>query len=124
MSLSVTHFAVGATLTVLVETYLVPNISYPRAIAILGGIWAMVPDAQKLSPVFQSELATLHYSPLANVFWFHRWLDVTDSGDSVAVAAASLFGLFVATVVSERRSYRALERVREFAGEATEESVK
>lgn len=115
MSLGVTHFAVGATLTVLVETYLVPNVPYPRTIAILGGLWAMVPDANKVSPVFRSELSALHSSPLADVFWFHRSLDLADPGDTVAVAVVSLVVLFVATVVSERRSYRALRRVRELA---------
>lgn len=124
MSMGVTHFAVGATLTILVVTYLVPDVPYPRTVAILGGIWAMIPDAQKLSPVLQSELWKLHYSPLADVFWFHRWLDVVDSGDSVVVAAASLLGLFAVTVISERRSYRALESVRGLVDSELGKSVK
>lgn len=110
--MAVTHFAVGAAVTVLLATYLLPGIRYPRAVSILGGLWAMVPDAHWVSPVVAAELNAVHRSPVVDVFWFHHLLDTLDPTDSKAVAVAALVGLLVATALAERREYRALARVR------------
>ncbi|MFB6189287.1 MAG: hypothetical protein ABEI57_05340 [Halapricum sp.] len=112
--MAIAHFAFGSALTILALTYLVPNVPYPRVLALLGGIWAMIPDAHWISPVFESQLDALHGSAWANVFWFHRALDRTDTTDSKTVAVAFLAVLVVATVLAERRSYRALAPIREY----------
>jgi hypothetical protein len=117
VSLAITHFAVGAALTALVLTYLLPRVRYPRLVAGLGGGWAMVPDVHWLSPVAAETLKGAHGSPLADVFWFHRVLDVADPTDSKAVAAAAVAGLLLVTALVERREYRAPERVRAAAAE-------
>lgn len=114
--MAITHFAVGAALTVIVVTYLLPAAPYPRAVGILGGIWAMIPDGHWVSPVAAAGLKAIHRSPVVDVFWFHHLLDTLDPTDSKAVALASLAGLLVATVLVERREYRALERLRSAAG--------
>lgn len=111
--MALAHFAFGSALTVVVVTYLLPNVSYPRALALLGGGWAMVPDAHWVSPLFESELYALHQSALADAFWFHRTFDALDTTDSKAVAAGMVALLLVATVLAERRQYRALRVVRE-----------
>lgn len=116
MSLALTHFAVGSALTILVVAYLVPRVPYPRLIGLLGGVWAMIPDSYWVFPAYTEELRALHDSPLANVFWFHRFLDLSDPADSPRVAAVALAGLLVATVLAERRQYRTLARVRQLTG--------
>lgn len=117
MSLALTHFAVGAALTALVLTYLVPGVRYPRLLTGLGGGWAMVPDVHWVSPVAATTLKGAHGSPLADLFWFHRALDTADPTDSTTVAAAAVAGLLLVTALVERREYRAPERVRAAAGE-------
>jgi len=112
MSLALAHFAVGSALTVLAVAYLVPNAPSPRLLALLGGVWGMVPDAHWISPAFAPELRALHDAPVANAFWFHRALDVADPADSPRIAALSLAGLVVATGLAERRQYRAVARLR------------
>lgn len=96
-----------------VVTYLVPAVPYPRSIAVLGGVWAMVPDVHWVAPVYAAEPKAAHGSVLADLFWFHRTLDRLDPTDSKAVAAVLLALLFAVTFVAERRGYRPLERVRE-----------
>lgn len=112
MSQALTHFAVGATVTVLVVTYLIPDVPYPRVVSLLGGVWAMLPDVHWLAPVGRSTLKAFHRSPYADVFFFHHALDVRDRTDSNAVAAVALSALILATALADRREYRALERVR------------
>lgn len=123
MSLAVTHFAVGTTLTALVATYLVPGVRYPRVLSGLGGVWAMLPDAHWVSPVAAAPLKRLHATHLMDLFWFHRSLDRLDAGDSKLVAAAALALLLVATALVERRAYRALDRVRMLTDEAVGEPI-
>lgn len=113
MSLALSHFALGAALTILVVTYLIPNVPYPRVLTVVGGGWAMLPDFHWVSPVYAVELKGIHGSVLTNVFWFHHALDTNDPTDSKAVAAVFLALLILATALAERRSYRALEPIRE-----------
>jgi hypothetical protein len=117
VSLAITHFAVGAALTALVLTYLVPGARYPRVLSGVGGGWAMVPDVHWVSPVAAETLKGAHGSPLVNLFWFHQALDVADPTDSKAVAAVSLAGLLLVTALVERREYRTPERVRTAAAD-------
>lgn len=114
--MAIAHFAVGATCTLLVITYLVPGVRYPRALPLLGGVWAMVPDAYWAAPALRPALRPLHQSMWSNVFWFHHALDGLDPSNSRTVAAATVVALVVATVLAERREYRALERIRAVAG--------
>lgn len=111
MSIALGHFAVGATMTTLLVTYLVPTVRYPRTITLVGGVWAMVPDVHWVSPVARGPLYDLHFSPWADLFWFHRTLDGLDPGDSKTVAAVLLAGYGLATVLAERRGYRALASI-------------
>ena len=114
--MAIAHFAFGGAVTVLVVTYLVPGVCYPRLVALAGGVWAMLPDAHWVSPAFAPELKTLHGTPLVDVFFLHHTLDTLDAGDSKQVAAAMLALLLVATALAERREYRTLERIRELSG--------
>lgn len=113
MSQALTHFAVGATVTVLVVTFLVPRAPFPRLLSLVGGAWAMVPDAYRVAPAYRDELRAVHDSPATDVFFFHRWLDAADVTDSNEWAAAALAALIVATAIAEYRQYRSLRRVRE-----------
>lgn len=110
MSLAITHFAVGGTLTTLVLLYLLPPTRYARSLVLVGGLWAMVPDVHRISPVFATQLRAFHGSTIADAFWLHRTLDAVDPGDSTLVATVAL-GTFTATaVVADRWSYTTRER--------------
>lgn len=111
MSQGITHFAVGATFTTLLVTFLIPNVRYPRTWVLVGGGWAMVPDAVKLyhHPV----LVEIHDSPWADVFWFHYTMDRLDPTDSVLFGAVTLGALIAVTAVAEYRDYRSISPVRQ-----------
>jgi hypothetical protein len=102
MSRAITHFAIGAALTALAVT-LLPGVPYPRTVVLLGGGWALVPDAAKL--VSHPWLRAFHRSRWADVFWFHRTLDGVDRTDSTRVASAALALLILVTAVVEWWSY-------------------
>lgn len=116
MSQAITHFAVGAALTAVVVTLLVPGVRYPRTWVLVGGGWAMVPDAGKL--VTDPSVLAFHGSPWADLFWFHLTLDRLDPTDSTLPAAAAVAGLILVTLLAERRSYRTPEPIRAAVDEA------
>lgn len=108
MPLGIAHFAFGATVTTLVVTYLVPTVWYPRTTPIVGGGWAMLPDAHNVSPVFAADLRHLHYhSPWMDLFWLHRTLDGLDAANSQGFAALAVAAFIATTLVAERRDDRA-----------------
>lgn len=108
MPLGIAHFAFGAAVTTFVVTYLVPVVWYPRTTAMVGGGWAMLPDAHNVSPVFAAELGHLHYSsPWMDLFWLHRTLDGLDAANSQAFAAITVAAFVAMTLVAERRDDRA-----------------
>lgn len=125
MARGVTHFAVGAALTTLVTTYLVPRAPYPRLLAVLGGAWAMLPDAHLLVPDRIPALRALHYSRAADLFWFHRTLDRLDERDSIRAGVLAIGLYAIVTAIAERRGYRTPESVRRRwdSGEALRSSV-
>lgn len=110
MSQGITHFAVGATVTILVVALVVPAVQYPRTWSIVGGGWALVPDASKLYA--SSGTLSFHDSIWANVCWGHRLLDRLDPGDSTLWASVAIAALLGATLLAEHRSYRTLEPIR------------
>lgn len=105
MSQAITHFAIGAALTALVVTAL-PGVPYPRTVVLIGGGWALVPDAAKIVP--RSRLRAFHRSRWADVFWLHRTLDRVDRSDSSRVASAAVATLILVTAFVEWWSYSAL----------------
>lgn len=110
MSQGITHFAVGAAITILVVTLVVPDVRYPRTWTIVGGGWALVPDGSKL---YASEgTLAFHDSIWADVFWGHRLLDGLDPGDSTLWASAAIAAFLAATMLAEYRSYRSVAPIR------------
>ena len=92
MSLGIGHFAVGAAggLVVLIVTGLHRKTAQDGIIAILSGLWAMIPDLGIVVP----GLGPTDHTPLANLFWFHYFLDTHAFTDS-ATGSAALVGLLV-----------------------------
>lgn len=114
MSQAITHFAIGAGITGVVVTYLIPKVIFPRTIVLLGGVWGMLPDAVKL---YDAQLfRTLHGSGWTDVFWFHYSLDHIDSGDSTVWATLAVTLLIGLTFLFEERDYRALGTIRKALG--------
>ncbi|AHG01029.1 hypothetical protein HALLA_13455 [Halostagnicola larsenii XH-48] len=78
MAPSLVHFLAGATLALFVATPLALRGHLTRRhlwIVAIGGLWGMFPDVNYATPVFQTELATLHGSRWANLFAAHHALD-------------------------------------------------
>ncbi|WP_331233497.1 hypothetical protein [Natronorarus salvus] len=103
MSQGITHFSVGAAATAVLVT-LLPPCPYSRTLVLLGGVWALIPDAAKLVP--HPLLRRFHRCLWADLFWFHRTLDRLDEEDSARIGALSLSVLLTITALLERRSYR------------------
>lgn len=102
MSQAITHFAIGAALTALAVT-VVPDVPYPRTIVVIGGGWALVPDAAKI--VSRPGLRAFHRSRWADVCWFHRTLDGIDRTDSSRIASVALALLILVTAFVEWWAY-------------------
>lgn len=96
MSLGIGHFAVGAAgaLVLLMVTGLHRRTTQDGAIAILSGLWGMLPDIGLVIPVGGRTDGT----PLANLFWFHYSLDTYSFTDSTT-GSAVLVGLLVVAVL-------------------------
>jgi len=99
MSLAITHFAIGATLTAILVWLVAPTYRYRGTLTVAGGIWALVPDFYYISPVFFSELRGIRGSPLGNVFWFHRYLDSLVKGRGSRRTAGVAIAVLLAVVV-------------------------
>lgn len=104
MSRSITHFAAGAALTTLLAAARDPP--YPRTVAAVGGVWAMLPDVRHVVPGSDDRLRAFHDSRWANLFWFHRAFDRIDVDDSTTVGAVALGVYLLATAAAERAARR------------------
>lgn len=113
MSLAITHFAIGATLTAVLVWLVAPTYRYRGTLTVAGGIWALIPDFYYISPVFFSELRGIKGSPLGNVFWFHRYLDGLMQGQgSRRTAGLAITGLLVVILFVEWQDRSPLTAVR------------
>ena len=94
MSMAIGHFSAGASATFVLFHLLPPRarrkVGQYGFIAILAGLWAMVPDLSK----FTARLQSLHDSIWANLFFFHQLMDMVDAHDSIWVSSA-LVGLMI-----------------------------
>ncbi|MDL0125606.1 hypothetical protein PNQ92_09315 [Halobacterium salinarum] len=110
MSMAITHFAIGGTLTALAALYLLPPTRYARTLVLFGGVWGMLPDIHWVTPVYAAEIKALHSSVFANVFWLHETLDVLDPTDSRLVGALSLAVFLVTVSLGDHWAYTTRER--------------
>lgn len=99
MSMAIGHFAAGASATFVVFHLLPPcvrrKVGQYGFVAILAGLWAMVPDLAQ----FTARLQSLHDSIWANLFFFHELMDRLDVHDSIWVSGA-LVGLMIVLMVT------------------------
>jgi hypothetical protein len=107
MSQALAHFAFGMAMTTIVISVFRPSVRYTQTIAFFGGIWAMLPDVKQIIPQIEPWEHLYHEHWIANVFWFHQFLDTrVDPGDADLVVALMVLFLLITTVWAERRSYR------------------
>jgi len=116
MSMAIGHFAVGTSGTMILFHMLPLRIRFKMRIAqvfiiVLGGLWAMLPDAAQFSKfmqyfndnywtkinlfhqikppdltVFINLMRAFHGSRWANICFFHQLMDAIDNNDSVLVS--------------------------------------
>lgn len=106
--MAISHFAFGASMTGLLFWLFCPRLRYGRSLVLLGGVWAMIPDAHHVTPLFKSQLRAIHDSQWMDLFWAHRFFDRVDPTDSAEYAMAMLGFLFVVSILLESRSDRPL----------------
>ena len=99
MSMAIGHFAAGASTSLFVLQLLPPRIRRKVRqygfVAILAGLWAMIPDLSK----FTTRLQSLHDSIWANLFFFHELMDRLDVSDGIWVSAAFV-GLMIVLMIT------------------------
>lgn len=97
VSLGIGHFAFGGAgaIVLLLVTGLHRKTTQDGAVAVLSGLWAMLPDLGLVLPGVSRTDST----PLANLFWFHYTLDTNPFTDST-LGSAALAGLLVGAVVA------------------------
>lgn len=118
MSTGLAHFAVGGILTALVVTIVLPDVRYPRLIVTLGGVWGIVPDGWRITPINRNAFEAFHASPWADLFWFHYTLDRLDPADSLWIGLGAAVGFLLVTILAEHRGFR---RIRPRAGSVSGE---
>ena len=103
MSLAVTHFAFGAAMTAIVVWAIAPGHRYRTTLAVLGGLWALVPDLHYVLPAaFAGPFRGIKETVLGDVFWFHATMDGLVQGEGTRIGAGVALGfLLVVVVVSE-----------------------
>lgn len=101
MPLAIAHFAVGAMATALLLMLVAPRLLLSPTVVIVGGVWAMIPDAHNVLPVGAEFVHSLHHSTWSNLFWFHHFLDRVDPTDSTTFAAGAVLLLLVVVPASE-----------------------
>lgn len=106
MSLAITHFVFGATMTALTVAILASDSGFPHTTSVAGGIWAMLPDVHFVSPVARDQIYAIHGSVWADLFWFHYTLDRIDPDESLAFATALVGVYLVAAAFADRRHHR------------------
>lgn len=104
MSLAITHFVFGALCATFLLAYLPIRTRYGFTVAIVSGIWAMMPDFWRVAPVGERLFREFGHSVYGNIFWIHPLLDELDRTDSHYVGAAMVgVYLVVSLVHAERR---------------------
>jgi hypothetical protein len=90
MSMGIGHFSVGVVggFVLLRATRIHRRTTREGELAILSGLWAMIPDVGLVVPGVDSTDGT----PLANVCWFHYYLDTHAFSESLT-GNAVLIGL-------------------------------
>lgn len=100
MSLALGHFAIGAAGATVLLALLPIRVPFEHTLTLLGGVWALIPDIYQLAPTYTGWMRAIHDGLVANVFWFHRTLDVIDPSDSnTGVFLAVLLWLSVTLTV-------------------------
>lgn len=99
MSLAVTHFAIGATLTAILVWLVAPTYRYRGSLTVAGGIWALIPDFYYVSPMFFDKLRGIRQSAFGNVFWFHQYLDSLVKGRGSRRTAGIAIGVLLVVIV-------------------------
>ena len=112
MSIALTHFAFGALCMTFLLAYLPVRTRYFMALSVASGVWAMMPDFWRVSPIYETALRELGHSVFGNVFWFHPLFDQADSSDSYRLAAV-MVGVFflVGMIYAERHQDEPMFRV-------------
>ncbi|WP_372910422.1 hypothetical protein [Salinigranum sp.] len=95
------HFAVGLTGGLLALLLVDWSPRREFLVTFASGVWAMIPDGHWMfHELGVDSVATAwraaHATPAANLFWFHRVLDRSETGRPRVEMGVALVGLFVA----------------------------
>lgn len=83
MSLWGVHVGVAVLVTTLILYVITPGREYRWVVIVVSGSWAIVPDLYWVVPSLRPILKPhVHDTVVANLFWFHGWLDTVDPHDS------------------------------------------
>jgi hypothetical protein len=104
-------FAFGMAGTTVLITLFWRDVLYPRSLAVLGGVWAVIPQLVTEVPYIGPQLSWIQGHPVANVFWFNHLIEYTlrPEGGSVSqhrFTAAVIALLIVTLVWAEWREYQ------------------
>lgn len=103
VSLALTHFAFGALCATLLLAYLPVRTRYEFPVIIASGVWAMMPDFWRVTPVGGELFRGLGHSLVGNVFWLHPLFDQADAGDTYRLAAVMVGVYFLVAVIRAER---------------------
>lgn len=99
--MAIAHFAVGVTGTVVLCRLFAADLLRSPTVFVAGGLWAVLPDAHWVLPVGVEPVWRLHHSPVANLFWAHRWIDGIDPSNSRRFAALTIAVMCVVVFVGD-----------------------
>ncbi len=119
MAPAIVHFLVGAALFLLLAAPAALRDGTSRHNLWLvagGGLWGLIPDFHRFTPVFRAEWSGLHESRWADVFAFHRTLDLplidTLSIESTAASILLFLGAVIVFTFASTAGERSSQSVR------------
>jgi hypothetical protein len=97
---AIVHFAVGMAGGLFLLLFVDWRQSREFLFTFASGVWAMLPDGHWMLSEFgfdgvAAAWKSLHRTALADLFWFHRFLDTHETGRGNLEAGVSLLLLFV-----------------------------
>lgn len=104
MSLWGVHVGVALLITTPLLYVSKPRRGARWAILAASGFWAIVPDLYWVFPRLRPILKpTVHDTALANLFWFHGWIDTADPQDSPVLSLSVGLLALVVVLIAEVR---------------------
>jgi hypothetical protein len=100
--IAIGHFMIGFSAVLFIFILVNRRNKYAFPLAFFCGIWAMIPDLVWIKSIpnyYHRIIYSLHYSNYANLFFFHRLIDLYNPDDIADDAIIYILVGFILTII-------------------------